>query len=181
MNEGLVQGYSYWCVSDVFEELGMHGLPFNNEFGLVNVYGTRKPVYRLFEALHDAGGERLAIEGEGASRTAEVLALSDGGTVTLFAYNHDIEMRDIKEEEVELTLKGAVKSITKAAIDSKNANPCGCWEAMGKPAYPTKAQLAEIENASSLVWENVPVKDGDNCLKFTLEPESVVIIKAVLA
>ena len=53
-NEGLVEGYSYWCVSDIFEEMGLHGLPFNNEFGLVNVYGVRKPVYRLFEQLHAA-------------------------------------------------------------------------------------------------------------------------------
>ena len=179
-NEGLVEGYSYWCVSDVFEELGLHGLPFNNEFGLVNVYGTRKPVYRLFELLHQAGDRRLAIEGEGASRTAEVLALSDGGTVNLFVYNHDIEARDIKEETVELTLKGSVKSISKTVIDSTHCNPCGCWEAQGKPPYPTKAQLAEIESASSLVWEDVPAKEGENTLSLTLEPESVVMIKAVL-
>ncbi len=181
-NEGLVEGYSYWCISDIFEEMGLHGLPFNNEFGLVNVYGVRKPVYRLFEELSAAGDRRLTVEHQGASRTAEVLPLSDGGTVTLFVYNHDIEARDIKEEQVELQLHGAVKSLRLAMIDSKHTNPCGCWEAQGKPAYPTPAQLAEIDSASQLVWETLPVSEGDlHTVSLNLEPESVAIIKAVLA
>ena len=181
-NEGLVEGYSYWCISDIFEEMGLHGLPFNNEFGLVNVYGVRKPVYRLFEELHAAGDRRLTVENQGASRTAEVLPLSDGGTVTLFVYNHDIEARDIKAEQVELQLHGAVKSLRAAYIDSRHANPCGCWEAQGKPDYPTPAQLAEIENASQLVWENLPVSEGEvQTVNVALEPESVAIVKAVLA
>ena len=179
-NEGLVEGYSYWCISDIFEEMGLHGLPFNNEFGLVNVYGTRKPAYRLFEELHKAGDRRLTVEGFGASRTAEVLPLSDGGTVTLFVYNHDIEARDIKAEEVELQLRGEVKSLEIARIDSSACNPCGCWEAQGKPVYPTKAQLAEIENASQLVWEKIAVEGAGNTLLISLEPESVAIVKAVL-
>ncbi len=180
-NEGLVEGYSYWCVSDIFEEMGLHGLPFNNEFGLVNVYGTRKPVYRLFEQLHSAGDKRLTVENQGASRTAEVLPLSDGGTVTCFVYNHDIEAREIQTEQVELRLTGGIQSLEIAMIDSKHANPCGCWEAQGKPAYPTKAQLAEIENASQLVWKKLPVSGTENTVAVELEPESVAIVKAVLA
>ncbi|MBR6322180.1 MAG: beta-xylosidase, partial [Lachnospiraceae bacterium] len=180
-NEGLVEGYSYWCISDIFEEQGLNGLPFNNEFGLVTVHGVRKPSYRIFEALHQAGDRRLTVEGFGASRTAEVLPLTDGETVTLFVYNHDIEARDIKEEEVELTLLGDVQSLSAAVIDSKHANPLGCWETQGKPEYPTKTQLAELELASQLVWENIPAEAGRNVLKLKLEPESAAIVKAVLA
>ena len=64
---------------------------------------------------------------------------------------------------------------------SKHANPLGCWEAQGKPEYPTKAQLAELELASQLVWESIPAENGRNVLKLKLEPESVAIVKAVLA
>ncbi|MBQ8073213.1 MAG: beta-xylosidase [Clostridia bacterium] len=180
-NEGLVEGYSYWCVSDIFEEMGLHGLPFNNEFGLVNVYGTRKPVYRLFEQLHQAGDRRLSVENQGASRTAEVLPLSDGNVVTLFVYNHDIEARDIRQEQVVLHLRGKIQSLAAARIDSGNTNPLGCWEAQGKPDYPSKAQLAEMECASQLVWKNVPFAGEENEISLDLEPESVVIVKAVLA
>ena len=176
-NEGLVEGYSYWCISDIFEEKGLHGLPFNNEFGLVNVYGIRKPSYRLFEALHQAGSRRLDVTGDN-HRTAEVLALEDETAVTVFAYNHDIEERDIKAEEMEITVKGEYKSIKKAVIDSGHCNPFGVWEAQGKPTYPTKAQLAEIEDASELVYEEVPAEEtNEQVFCFNAEAESVTIIR----
>lgn len=176
-NEGLVEGYSYWCVSDIFEELGLHGLPFNNEFGLVNVYGTPKPVYRLFQALHEAGDKRLSIKGEGANRTAEVLALSDGIQTMLFAYNHDIEERDIKDEEMSITLNGKVSSVQKAVIDSRHTSPFKVWEDMGKPAYPTSKQLAVIEAASILEYQDLNLSGNNVELNFTAEKESVTIFK----
>ena len=178
-NENLVEGYSYWCVSDIFEELGLHGLPFNNEFGLVNVYGTPKPVYRLFQALHEAGDKRLDVASEAPSRTAEVLALADDYQVMLFAYNHDIEEREIKEEEIEITLHGTVKSVQKAVIDANTTAPYKAWEAMGKPVYLSKSQVAAIEAASHLVYEDQNLSGEDVTLTLTAGVESVAIYKVV--
>ena len=181
-NEGLVEGYSYWCISDIFEELGLHGLPYNNEFGLVNVYGIPKPVYRVFEALHEAGDRRLEVtagecteEEKNDFRTAEVLALSGDGTVMLFAYNHDIEERKIRDVCMELEVKGSFRKAEKAVINRENTNPFACWEQMGKPAYPTKAQLAQIDAASRLVWKDVTGEE--NSFVFTAEKESVTIFR----
>lgn len=175
-NENLVEGYSYWCISDIFEEMGLHGLPFNDEFGLVNVYGTPKPVYRLFQALHMAGGRRLDVAGD-THRTAEVLVLSDDDEVMIFAYNHDIEKRDIKTEEMEITVHGSAKRIRRAVIDSEHTNPLSVWEAQGKPAYPTGTQLLEMRNASRLVWEEVEPTDERQVFQVTATPESVTIFR----
>lgn len=175
-NEGLVEGYSYWCISDIFEEMGLHGLPFNNEFGLVNVYGTPKPVYRLFQALHMAGDRRLDVTGD-THRTAEVAAFADDDEVMVFAYNHDIEERDIKTEEMEITVCGSAKRIQRAVIDSAHTNPLAVWEAQGKPAYPTGSQLMEMRNASRLVWEDVEPTGDRQVFSVTAEPESVTIFR----
>ena len=180
-NEGLVEGYSYWCISDIFEEMGLHGLPFNNEFGLVNVYGTPKPVYRLFQALHEAGTKRLSVGGEEAGRTAEVLALTDGKEVMLFAYNHDIEERDIKEEDMEIRLQGCIRSVKKAVIDADTTAPYKAWEEMGRPTYLDRAQVLALENASQLVYDEIAVDGTAPRLTFTAKPESVTIFKITLA
>lgn len=176
-NEGLVEGYSYWCISDIFEELGLHGLPFNNEFGLVTVYGVRKPSYRLFEALHQAGTKRLEVSGE-PHRTAEVLALVSDTEVTIFVYNHDIEERDIEAQDLEITVTGIYTSIQRAVIDSTHCNPISIWEKQGKPVYPDRVQLAEMEEASRLIYEDVPVSDtGKQMLLCHAEAESVTIYR----
>lgn len=181
-NEGLVEGYSYWCVSDIFEEMGLNGLPFNNEFGLMNVYGIPKPSYRLFETLHKAGAERLSVDTIGdVSRTAEVTVLTDGSMVYLFAYNHDIEEREISDEELEITLSGSIKEIRKAVIDDENTAPLKVWNNQGRPEYPTKRELAEIEAASELNFERLPNDEAaKKTLRFTAKKESVTIFEITL-
>ena len=181
-NERLVEGYSYWCVSDIFEELGLHGLPFNNEFGLVNVYGIPKPVFRVFEVLHQSGDRRLPVvadahpsEEDNNYRTAEVFALTDGKTVTVFAYNHDIEEREIKDVKMHLTVMGEYSRIEKAVIDSTHTNPLAHWESQGKPTYPSQEELRQIEEASELVWNDV-TGDTDPFM-FYAEKESVTIFR----
>jgi xylan 1,4-beta-xylosidase len=61
---GLVQGYSYWTFSDIFEENYFPSVPFHGGFGLLNIHGIAKPSYRAFQLLHafgngasDGGGE----------------------------------------------------------------------------------------------------------------------------
>ncbi|MGN1022717.1 MAG: beta-xylosidase [Lachnospiraceae bacterium] len=161
--QGLVQGYSYWCISDLFEENGLHGIPFNNEFGLVNVYGIPKPAYRVFEALHRAGNVRLpADQVSSPARTAEVLALKKEEETTFFVWNHDIEARDVKAEEICLELSGQIGEVSAAAIDAAHTNPLRCWEEMGKPLYPDAEQLLEIREASRLLFSPVTEKSLEN-------------------
>ena len=173
-NEGLVKGYSYWTVSDIFEEMGMKPGPFKNEFGLQTNHGVAKPSYRLFEALHSAGDIRLDVPKQ--DELVEVLALTDGDEATVFVYNHDLERRAVKPEQVELTLLGAAQ-IWKAVIDDAHTNPLQAWKDMGSPDYLDKEQLAALHKASELVYEQVPVTDGETTIAFTAEPESVTIFK----
>lgn len=93
-----------------------------------DVYGIRKPVYRFFEALSQAGAKRLEVTGD-VHRTAEVLALDGEDALMIFAYNHDIEERNIKAEEMEITVNGVFTKITKAVIDSGHCKPLSVWEA----------------------------------------------------
>lgn len=178
-NEGLVEGYSYWTVSDIFEEQGMKPSPFKNEFGLLTNHGVAKPSYRVFQALHEAGDKRLTVEG--SHRTAEVFALKGNKQIMIFAYNHDIERREIKAEEMNIVIQGKLAAISKAVIDENHCNPMKAWKELGSPGYLKKDQLAVLEEASKLVYEDVSVVEGETQnISFIAEPESVTIIKVRL-
>lgn len=45
--------YSYWALSDVFTEQGLpeHNISFSGNWGLLNIFGVRKPSFRAFEML----------------------------------------------------------------------------------------------------------------------------------
>jgi len=180
-NEGLVEGYSYWTVTDIFEETGLHGMPFNNEFGIQTVYGIAKPVYRLFQTLHEAGDMRLEVEGK-PHRTAEVFALAGDSEVMVFAYNHDISQRDIEAQEMKITIEGRFSKIEKAVIDGAHCNPYNEWVMQGKPLYPSKDQLAQQELASMLLYEDYTAAGGNSVeIEFKAEPENVTILRIAKA
>lgn len=74
--------FSWWTFSDVFEEGWMRSAPFHNGYGMMTVQGTRKPVWRAFEALHGAGDARFGAsvaDSAGAGATVSVLATNGGG------------------------------------------------------------------------------------------------------
>ena len=150
--------------------------PFKNEFGIQTNHGVAKPSYRLFEALHAAGDIRLDVPS--ADPNVEVLALTDGDEATVFVYNHDLERRTVKDEEVELTLAGAA-DVWKAVIDETHTAPVRCWEAMGSPAYLNRAQVLALNEASVLKYEKVRGEETEAGQKFcfTAGPESVTVFK----
>ena len=173
-NEGLVKGYSYWTVSDIFEEMGMKPGPFKNEFGLQTNHGVAKPSYRAFQALHEAGSLRIDVPSQ--DPYCEVLALTDGqDEATVFVYNHDLDRRTKDAKEVELKLCGA-KQVWKAVIDDDHTNPKKAWEEMGCPAYLTKEQELALHRASELKYEQLAAT-GEDTYTFVAEPESVTIFK----
>lgn len=171
-NDGLVKAYSFWTVSDIFEEMGMKPGPFKNEFGIQTNHGVAKPSYRVFQALHEAGDLRIDVPGQGL---AEVLALTNGDEATVFVYNHDLERRAVKDEQVSLRMTGG-KAAWMAVIDENHCNPLKAWQDMGSPEYLSREQLAQLHKASQLAYEPV---DPER-VEFTAGPESVTIIKVRL-
>ena len=179
-NDGLVDGYSFWTFSDLFEEQGQFAAPFHGGFGLQTIYGIPKPTYRVFEFLHHLGDRRIPVEG-GAGSTVEMLAVRGEAGLTLLAYNHNIPGGEIGTEEVVVTVKGARPgvpvSITR--VDQDHANPKRRWIELGSPEYPAPAQLVEIERASipveqALVPETV---EGGCVVRFSLPPHGVAAIR----
>ena len=58
-NIGLVDVYSFWTFSDIFEENGQRPGEFYGGFGLMTLHDIPKPVYRVFQLMHELGDERL--------------------------------------------------------------------------------------------------------------------------
>ncbi len=158
-NDGLVEGYSFWTFSDLFEERGQYAAPFHGGFGLQTIHGIPKPTYRVFEMLHQLGTERLKVAG--AAATVELLAVRGAAGLTLLAYNHNIPGADIRAEDVVITLTGLAPTqpVSLARVDAHHANPKQKWIDFGCPEYPTAQQLAEMEQASHCGQEMLKVEN----------------------
>ena len=173
-NYGLVDCYSYWTFSDIFEEQSQKPGIFHGGFGLQTVEGIEKPVFRLFEFFHNLGNQRIKVEDNNNS-TAEILAVQKGKDLQIVAYNHNVPSGKIKTEQLTIDLDHKFNGNYEIKrIDENHANPKKLWQEMGEPTYVDKEQLAKLRSASQLVSEQLAIKSGK--INLELLPQSCALI-----
>jgi xylan 1,4-beta-xylosidase len=175
-NDGMVEGYSFWTFTDIFEEQSQDPGVFHGGFGLQTVQGIEKPSYRIFQIFHELGDQRVAVQSAEPDSTAELLAVRKGDDLQLVAYNQNVPMGEIKQESIDVDL-GSLPGETRCVIqriDDDHANPKRQWQRMGSPEYPNAAQVKELRAASSLITESLASNDGRLSLK--LDPQACAFI-----
>ncbi len=180
---GLVQGYSYWTFSDIFEENYMPAAAFQGGFGLLTLQGVAKPSYRAFELLHRIGIEEFAVQGR--HETVDVWVIRHRDELTVMATNHALPRHPIDTESIHVELRGipCPRNAYVERIDDEHANARRLWIEMGKPQVPTKREVEQLDAASQPRREPLPWKHAAATLhlEFAMPPHAVAAITVELA
>ena len=176
---GLVQAYSYWTFSDIFEENYFPSQPFQGGFGLLTLHGIAKPAYRAFQLLHSLGTELVAVQGQHETVDAWLVRGEDHATIVLT--NFALPRHAIKTETISFALKttSPIRIASVRRIDLEHANAKRRWEQMGKPEYLSAALVRELDEASQLrsdVLETQATTDGCNVI-LDMPPQAVAFIR----
>jgi xylan 1,4-beta-xylosidase len=176
----LVEAYSWWTFSDIFEENYFPSTPFHGGFGLQTIHGTPKPTYRAMQILNNVGDERLQVDGTHHTVDAWTIKKSDG-TVTVLLTNHAFPKHAIQTESVTLTLNCAHQPVKLSVqrIDLEHGNARRTWEAMGSPEFPDAHQLQIMEKSSQLDQEPLASIAHEFGTEFTvnLPPHAIAAIQ----
>jgi xylan 1,4-beta-xylosidase len=176
--KGLVDGYSFWTFSDIFEESYFPSMPFHGGFGLLTLHGIPKPTYRAFELLRQLGNDQYLVDG--LHETVDCFVVRDDSTVTVMLTNYTTPGHAIETEQVEIRLDNAPRpvSATIQRIDAEHANPKRLWTEMGKPEYLSHKDVEHLQDATLLVSEKqaIAYDDGSVVLKTSLPPHAVAAI-----
>jgi xylan 1,4-beta-xylosidase len=174
--DGLVDQMSWWTFSDVFEENGVRTEPFDGGFGLMAAGGIRKPSYNAFALLHKLGDERLA------NSTDSVVTRRKDGTLVIALWNL-VEMDQLKNGQTKtlsIDFKGVPQNATVSIyrLDAQHGNTQDAYEAMGKPRYPTRKQVDELNKASQIGAPEVfKLKSGRLVLTLPVNGLAVLEVK----
>lgn len=162
--------YSFWCFSDIFEELTFFSKPFNGEFGLVTLHGIPKPSFWAFKFLSKMSEERLNISTKCESETLEMIATKEKNGINILLYNFQAGNNPIKDEEVQLTLQNMkhVESVSVERIDEDHGNPIIYWKEMGSPTYIKKEQADIIKEQSKVVPEKLNFEQSNGVVSIKL-------------
>ncbi len=186
--DGLTESMSYWAFSDVFEEQGVVKTPFYGGFGLLAEDGIPKPALNAFAMLHQLGDQRISVASDSALATR-----SADGAVEVALWNYAPPYGTGDKYTPPPVKPGAARSFTvrfagvpkNAAVvvwrlDQDHGNVVKTFDAMGRPATPTREQIRTLRAAGApAAEERSSLKDG--VLTVDIAPQGLVVVKVLTA
>ena len=171
--DGLVNMLSYWTLDDVFEETGPVKEPFYGGFGLIAAGGIKKPSYYGYALLHKLGSERIA----NAAKNVIVTRRADGSLVVALWNLVDPDQHGLNRK-MSLEFRGVKRpgEVMISRVDEQHGNTLASYERMGKPRYPTQAQIRQLNSESALPpAEKRSLHDGRIALE--IPPNGLVLLE----
>lgn len=178
----IMDGCSFWCFSDIFEENTFLTEPFSGSFGLMNIYGIPKPSYWAFYLLNRLEEERFQLPV--THDNIEMAAFRGANKVQFLLYHQSYVMKDGVPEEVELTFttERKVQSAQLWRIDRTHGNAKAVWDGMGRPDLLSKRETREIMDRSAIAAEEICFTQTGKevCLHTALADNDVQLIELIL-
>ena len=182
--DGLTEEMAYWSFSDVFEEQGVFKTPFYGGFGLMAPDNIPKPAYNAFAMLHELGDQRLAVTSDSAlaTRTAD-------GSLAIAVWNYappygegagytppPVTPSPAKHITLHLTGVPAGAAVNVERLDVDHGNVVKAFDAMGRPAAPSRGQIAALRAAGKPApAEQLRLHDG--AVTLDIPPQGLVLLK----
>jgi xylan 1,4-beta-xylosidase len=166
--DGLVDMMAQWTFSDVFEEGGVIKSPFHGGFGIVAEHGLPKPAFNAYVLLHALGERRLELTSDSvlATRRADgtlAIALWNYADPDVTGEAYSPPLAPGPSQSFELTLKGlrAGATATLRRVDRDHGNVLKAYDAMGRPQWPRRDQIARLrEAAAPAAPQALPIDHG---------------------
>jgi xylan 1,4-beta-xylosidase len=177
----LVDSFSYWTFSDVFEETGIPTALFHGGFGLLTHRQVKKPTYHLYAFLARLGDEVLA---RGADHA---VTRHPDGRVTVLAWAPvdptEPYPGSAGRHELRLSVPVAARSgpafVVRSSVHEEAGNAWAAWTELGRPRSPRPAQLDTLRELAEPArsHRSAPVVDGRVTLDLTLERHEVTLLE----
>jgi xylan 1,4-beta-xylosidase len=181
--DDVVDAYSYWTFSDIFEENYFPSVPFHGGFGLLNLHGLAKPIYRAFQMMQSLGDRHFPLVQSDPNVVLWVGEQgADAASTQVLCINQAMPRHPIGSAAVSLRLARSgrrVANVSVERIDEDNCNPALRWQQMGQPDYLGAAQLAELQAASQLVARPLAFSADEQGVQLALElaPQSLALLR----
>jgi xylan 1,4-beta-xylosidase len=184
----LVDSFSYWTFSDVFEEVGVPTGLFHGGFGLLTHRQIRKPTYHLYAFMARMGDEVLA-------RGLDHLVTRDPtGRVTVLAWapvevtgaaspdRHMVNLSLPIEPNVSVataTSDSGAAFVLRSSMSEEVGNAWAAWCEMGRPRSPRPRQLDTLRETAEPARSHgrLPVVGGRVDLDLTLARHEVTLVE----
>lgn len=165
--------YSYWTINDIFEESGPGDGAFSGKYGLVNIYGIKKPAFHAYSFLGQLYAHELA------TCNNSLIVTTNGEHYRMLAWNHCEPLSydfggnewEIDECPQKLAISFAGLSgnyrIRAWQVDKERGNSYRSWKQLGEPFYLSRAQVLQLKHDAEPVCVLDEVRFANGVLELT--------------
>ena len=175
--------FAYWCISDIYDQVGYGREAFYGGYGLLSLQGLRKPAFHAFRLLSMLGTERVTVHGDHLDSFHHAIATLSGpatGQVLVYAYDHD-DRPKTRDITVAVDLPFGAKPRRLYRVDSQENNVLTRWRDLGAPDYLSRAQTADLRAVDNLRASSSQIEttahDGRVNAKFTMESPGLALLE----
>ena len=144
--------FAYWCVSDIYDQVGYGREPFHGNYGLLSLHGLRKPAYHAFDLLHRLGTQRVDVRGAGLDsfHGAIVTRSESSAEILVYAYRHEPQAAPLPVRVTVELPAGTAALPTLYRVDSRENNAVTRWRELGAPVYLHPREYAALASVDAL-------------------------------
>lgn len=176
--------FSYWVVSDIFDEGGIPQSPFSCTYGLMTINGIPKASFNAFRLLRKMTGNIMEVKTKNELPAGKgLLVTEDQQTIKIILWNQNFAEEKNHTNwtgHIELPVtKDTLLDMVKATIGIGNGSPWESWQLMGRPLNPTVTQLELLKQQSepAYLFSAIKVKNDIPDISFNLKPGEVQYIE----
>lgn len=176
--------FAYWCLSDVYDQIGYGREAFHGNYGMISLDGLKKPSYFAHQLLEKLGESRIEIGGDfGADFTSMQNAIAtptrDGFAVLVYAIEDEFAVGNSRKTSVEIALPTGFSGALKLWRVGENENNIQrAWEEIGSPPYPTRAQTDDLRARNVLQSAATnEVRVLDNAARFEMTAPGIALLE----
>jgi xylan 1,4-beta-xylosidase len=179
----LVDSFSYWTFSDMFEEAGVPTALFHGGFGLLTHRQIKKPTYHLY-AFMARMGEQILVRG-----ADHLVTRNQDGLVTVLAWapvdvtgRNPVSVSAGHSLALSVPLESAGSAaafFSRSSVSEERGNAWAAWGEMGRPASPCPRQLDILREAAEpgRSHGSLPIVGGRVELALTLDRHEVTLVE----
>ena len=148
--------FAYWCLSDIYDQVGYTRQAFEGHYGMMSLQGLRKPSWIAHQLLGKLGASRIPCrldltetECTGAiatqsSECSQILVFShDPGTEVTLPHKHRLRV-GVPEHTTQCRI---------TRLDSSHNNAPARWKSLGSPDYLSRQETDLLRSQDALQSE----------------------------
>ena len=144
--------FAYWCLSDIYDQVGYNREAFAGHYGMISVYGLRKPNYFAHQLLTRMGDVQVPVNSKHQSCQGFASKTTNGYQLMLYAFDINYTAKD-KAQSQDVTFELPEdwnQQIRLYKIDCKENNILYHWQQMGAPAYLKPEEIKDLQAINQL-------------------------------